>query len=164
MTLPSDMNSLIDHWEDLFQPEYQVLVTSKTFAHLCPLVWVEQSPDHKGAPVFREVLFSSVTPEVETEVFRVVQTIPEFEHSRRRILVGHPDWMVLVVPGPQGYPYRLLGGVINTRVLDQDSTIPPLLKKLSSLTGCSRSRGSDLVAPPGSTLSPGKAGGSQNAY
>ncbi|MGQ9563253.1 MAG: PAS domain S-box protein [Thermogutta sp.] len=122
------MNSLIDHWEDLFQPEYQVLVTSKTFAHLCPLVWVEQSPDHKGAPVFREVLFSSVTPEVETEVFRVVQTIPEFEHSRRRILVGHPDWMVLVVPGPQGYPYRLLGGVINTRVLDQDSTIPPLLK------------------------------------
>lgn len=122
------MDSLIDHWEDLFQPEYQVLVTSKTFAHLCPLVWVELSPHRMGAPAFREVLFSSASPEVETEFFRVFQTIPELGHSRRCISVGHPDWMVVVVPGPQGYPYRLLGGVINTGVLDQDSTIPSDLK------------------------------------
>ena len=128
MTSLNDMDSLIDHWETVFQPSHPVSVTSGTFSRLCPLVWVDLSSDNAKETTTREILFSTLSQQAEDEFFRVFQTLPECEHSRRFMSVGYPDLMVLVVPSLQGYPYRLVGGVINTTALEVDSTIPENVK------------------------------------
>jgi len=128
MTVFSDVESLMEGWDALFEPAGRSSMTAGTFANFCPLLWAELSPADGLQTTTHEILFSALTKDVEENFFRTFQTFSDTERSRRYMSVGYPDWMVIVESLPADYPLRLLGGVINTTVLEQDANIAAEIK------------------------------------
>jgi len=131
MTAFSDIESLMEGWDTVFQGGSRASMTTETFPNLCPLLWVEFGPVEGCENPTREILFSVLPSDVEEDFFRTFQTVDDAERSRRCVAVSHPDWTVVVATIPGGYPLRLVGGVINTSVLEQDSTIPAEIKNFA---------------------------------
>jgi len=124
----SDMDKFALSWDTVFGAMPAFGLTRETFARLCHLLWVESSSEGTGTAPVREILWNTLSKDVEEAFFQTFQTLNEADCSRRFMSVGNPDWMVVVESYRDGFPLRLLGGVINTTFLEQDSTFPSEIK------------------------------------